>query len=187
MTKTGNILRIKQTKVIPKQTEVVPNSQPTASQQTVFKIHLDPRYNVFHWGSTILRISNIFSKYFPRNSSMSHEQKSSKSMVTQPYIQQLVRAHTRKLFITDHLSGVSTDDQWICLTKGLPSKQFRKLFHVMILSCDTMILAMSRAAGNITLPQEISKRTYNKCPLVGLYNLWPLLLTRINFNPTMDK
>ena len=36
------------------QTEVVPYSQPTVSQQIVCKFHLDPQYHTFHWGFTIL-------------------------------------------------------------------------------------------------------------------------------------
>ena len=58
--KTGCLLRIKQTYLIPKQTEVVPHSQPTASRRTVCKFHLDPQYNIFHWGSTVLGVSTLY-------------------------------------------------------------------------------------------------------------------------------
>ena len=54
---TGSLLRIKQTKVIPKYMEVVPHSQPTAPQQTVCKFHLDPQNNLFHWGYTSWGVS----------------------------------------------------------------------------------------------------------------------------------
>ena len=37
----------------------MPHSQPTALQQTVCKIHLDPQYHIFHWGSTILGDSTL--------------------------------------------------------------------------------------------------------------------------------
>ena len=37
----------------------MPNSQPTAFQQTVCKFHLDPQYHIFHWGSTILGDSKL--------------------------------------------------------------------------------------------------------------------------------
>ena len=32
----------------------MPHSQPTALQQTVCKLHLDPQYHISHWGCTIL-------------------------------------------------------------------------------------------------------------------------------------
>ena len=35
-------------------------SQPTTSQQTVCKFHLDPQYHIFHWGSTILGDSTLW-------------------------------------------------------------------------------------------------------------------------------
>ena len=47
--------------------EVVPHSQPTASQQTVCKFHLDPQYNIFHWGSTILGGSALWTKMAESN------------------------------------------------------------------------------------------------------------------------
>ena len=37
----------------------MPHSQPTALQQTVCNIHLDPQYHIFHWGSTILGDSTL--------------------------------------------------------------------------------------------------------------------------------
>ena len=40
----------------------MPHSQPTALQQTVCKFHLDPRYHIFHWGSTILGDSTLCKK-----------------------------------------------------------------------------------------------------------------------------
>ena len=35
-------------------------SQPTTSQQTVCKFHLDPQYHIFHWGSTTLGDSTLW-------------------------------------------------------------------------------------------------------------------------------
>ena len=46
--------------VNPKVAKVVPHSQPVAPQQTVRKIHLDPQYNIFHWGSTIKGVSTLW-------------------------------------------------------------------------------------------------------------------------------
>ena len=48
---------------MPKWTEVVPHSQPTAPQQTVLKIHMDPQYNIFHWGFTILGASTLWQTF----------------------------------------------------------------------------------------------------------------------------
>ena len=44
----------------PKVNRGCPHSLPTALQQTVMKIHLDPQYNIFHWGSTILGVSTLW-------------------------------------------------------------------------------------------------------------------------------
>ena len=33
---------------------MVPHSQPTAPEHIVCKFHLDPQYNTFHWGSSVL-------------------------------------------------------------------------------------------------------------------------------------
>ena len=38
----------------------MPHSQPTALQQIVCKFHLDPQYNISHWGSTILGDSTLW-------------------------------------------------------------------------------------------------------------------------------
>ena len=53
-----------------KSSEVVPHSQPTASQQTVCKFHLDPKYNIFHWGSTMLGDSMLWTKMAESNHNM---------------------------------------------------------------------------------------------------------------------
>ena len=37
---------------------------PTASQQTMCKFHLDPQYNTFYWGSTVLGVSTLWWKSF---------------------------------------------------------------------------------------------------------------------------
>ena len=37
----------------------MPRSQPTALQQTVCKLHLDPQYHISHWGSTVLGDSTL--------------------------------------------------------------------------------------------------------------------------------
>ena len=37
----------------------MPHSQPTAPQQTVCKLRLDPQYHIFHWGSAILGDSTL--------------------------------------------------------------------------------------------------------------------------------
>ena len=50
-----------------KSSEVVPHSQPTLSQQTVCKFHLDPQYNIFHWGSTTLGDSILWTKMAESN------------------------------------------------------------------------------------------------------------------------
>ena len=44
----------------PKVNRGCPHSLLTALQQTVMKIHLDPQYNIFHWGSTILGVSTLW-------------------------------------------------------------------------------------------------------------------------------
>ena len=44
----------------PKVNRGCPYSQPTAHQQTVWKSYWDPQYNIFHWGSTILRVSTLW-------------------------------------------------------------------------------------------------------------------------------
>ena len=49
-----------------KSSEVVPHSKPT-SQQTVCKFHLDPQYNIFHWGSTMLGDSTLWTKMAQSN------------------------------------------------------------------------------------------------------------------------
>ena len=50
-----------------KSSEVVSHSQSTASQQTVCKFHLDPQYNIFHWGSTMLGDSTLWTKMAESN------------------------------------------------------------------------------------------------------------------------
>ena len=46
--KTESILGIRQTYAIPKQTVLVPHSQPTASQPAVWKLRVDLLDNIFH-------------------------------------------------------------------------------------------------------------------------------------------
>ena len=41
----------------------MPHSQPTAPQQTVCKFHLDPKYHIFHWWSTILGDSTLWEPF----------------------------------------------------------------------------------------------------------------------------
>ena len=45
----------------------MPHSQPTSLQQTVCKFNLDPRYHIFHWGSTILGDSTLWLIFFLKN------------------------------------------------------------------------------------------------------------------------
>ena len=43
----------------PKINRDCPPLKPTIPQQTVRKFHLDPQYNIFHWGSSILGVSKL--------------------------------------------------------------------------------------------------------------------------------
>ena len=60
--KTGSLLGINQTKVNPNKHRLC----PTAPQQTVCKLHLDPQYHIFHWGSTILGTSTLCRTFYRR-------------------------------------------------------------------------------------------------------------------------
>ena len=61
----------------------VPHLQLTASQHTVWEFHLDFQYNVFHWGSTILGVSELWKKN-KQWSGLFNEPSVRRSNLTQP-------------------------------------------------------------------------------------------------------